>query len=1189
MLDMLVSLCIVVGLIGNTIANQDTELKNLCTNGGFEQLSVQNFPIDWGGFSAKDASFGISRDAHSGKYALRLKSSSEAVVGINRNNNALIPITRGIAKFWYKAISSSVDGKNLQVYIIAMNEAGNNEVGRQTFTIPSEHVGDNQWHLGEIEFDFRQRDDAKHVHFAPRINETSEKGSGEMLIDDVSVTMLGVRLAIKKFGSAKPIIKIDEITDVNLEIENIGDLEAKNVDVKLDLPNGLIIKGSQNMIIEKLSPDQYTKLNWKISAKESTSGVIKCLINQSLSQAFFITSADLKEPELKLENEHIRVDFYKTDQGYGIFTMAHPRIDSYFAQSSMFSRLVYRTNKGKVEYVPIFADDYEKEGNKYIFKKRFVDADKVVWNFRFVFDLPKDQKWVDVTYSINAEKDREVLAFYGTTLYTKRQNRYDALFSGLEFLENGETSSSTLDIAPPNHIRRVPHPNKITIPLMAVSENVSTGRVITGMMWDAKKAWSQKFDRPSALFASPNWFESMDDYDVMGVFIPSIPDWVEENNTQAKIPYKLSAKNSIEINTQLFCFQKDENKASAVYAVNYWIEKYGLPDPLPLPRGKLDKELEFSLIAYMNTLWLPDKQAWHNTLDWDPWGASVNPEFARQLWFSSKILSDSPKKSEYLQRAELAIKNMKRGFEKDFPFYIGGLDRLYPGFKNNIMGLINSQNEDGSWRFDPDLWNKNDQIQHQDYHKLGKKDDVEIGLCANNAYTLLKYARMTGDKVSLSAGLKALEFMERFKIPRAAQVWEVPVHTPDILASAHAVQAYLSAYKITGKDSYLHEAVYWAYTGLPFVYLWNNSDMPYMLYASIPVFGATWFTGSWFGVAVQWNGLDYAYALYDLAEYDNSLPWRKIADGLTISALYQQETDKKYEGLYPDSYNFIDKSKSAWKLSPSLIIRNLFVMMGYSAEPSTTVIGKDDQKIIINSALPVKNAELSDGSLTFSLSYPPEMDAYIMIAGLDKPNPESVIKDQVIIKEMGEIDSVQEGWKYDVSSGLLFMKLKLSKTAKVEIKNVRFSYVPQIRAMIDRINWLFKQGDIYDWYPASDLDIFSLKDGNLITRSIGSDPYMICSPMRFQASDYSEIVIRMGTSKGEMAQFFWSTENEPISEANSISFPIISDGKIREYIIPVGKHNNWKGIITSIRLDPTNSSYSEIAIESIIGRNAKSD
>ena len=101
--------------------------------------------------------------------------------------------------------------------------------------------------------------------------------------------------------------------------------------------------------------------------------------------------------------------------------------------------------------------------------------------------------------------------------------------------------------------------------------------------------------------------------------------------------------------------------------------------------------------------------------------------------------------------------------------------------------------------------------------------------------------------------------------------------------------------------------------------------MPYMLYASIPVFGATWFAHSWFGVAVQWNGLDYAYALFDLAKYDDSFPWEQIARGLTVSALYQQETSERYTGLYPDSYNFMDRTTSAWKLSPALIIRNLYL------------------------------------------------------------------------------------------------------------------------------------------------------------------------------------------------------------------------------------------------------------------------
>jgi hypothetical protein len=59
---------------------------------------------------------------------------------------------------------------------------------------------------------------------------------------------------------------------------------------------------------------------------------------------------------------------------------------------------------------------------------------------------------------------------------------------------------------------------------------------------------------------------------------------------------------------------------------------------------------------------------------------------------------------------------------------------------------------------------------------------------------------------------------------------------------------------------------------------------------------------------------------------------------------------------------------------------------------------------------------------------------------------------------------------------------------------------------------------------------------------------------------------------------------EPISEATSIHFEIRSDGEFHDYVIPVAEHEKWKGVITSLRLDPTDLAGSEIAVESIIGK-----
>jgi hypothetical protein len=86
-----------------------------------------------------------------------------------------------------------------------------------------------------------------------------------------------------------------------------------------------------------------------------------------------------------------------------------------------------------------------------------------------------------------------------------------------------------------------------------------------------------------------------------------------------------------------------------------------------------------------------------------------------------------------------------------------------------------------------------------------------------------------------------LSAMAKFKdtVPRGAQTWEVPLHTPDILASAYLLRAYTLGYEVTGDTNLLEQARYWAWTGVPFVYLTPPSDRPVGLYSTIPVLGAT--------------------------------------------------------------------------------------------------------------------------------------------------------------------------------------------------------------------------------------------------------------------------------------------------------------------------------------------------------------
>ncbi|MDO5555061.1 MAG: hypothetical protein Q4G68_15005 [Planctomycetia bacterium] len=202
--------------------------------------------------------------------------------------------------------------------------------------------------------------------------------------------------------------------------------------------------------------------------------------------------------------------------------------------------------------------------------------------------------------------------------------------------------------------------------------------------------------------------------------------------------------------------------------------------------------------------------------------------------------------------------------------------------------------------------------------------DTASGFCANYLYFLLTHWQMTGNDDSLQAGLRGLAFVNQEKTPRGAQVWELSVHTPDIMGASRCTLANMLAYEATGDAQYLQAARRWAITGLPFVYLWQGpwtGDLPGVLpYATIAVFGATdWVAPNWMGRPVQWCGLDYAHALFLLAPHDDSLDWQKIAEGIVRSGQEQQYPEGPSVGLLPDSFNPEKQLRYGPDINPSAL------------------------------------------------------------------------------------------------------------------------------------------------------------------------------------------------------------------------------------------------------------------------------
>jgi hypothetical protein len=220
--------------------------------------------------------------------------------------------------------------------------------------------------------------------------------------------------------------------------------------------------------------------------------------------------------------------------------------------------------------------------------------------------------------------------------------------------------------------------------------------------------------------------------------------------------------------------------------------------------------------------------------------------------------------------------------------------------------LRRGQQADGSYRYDGE-------------YRRGHFENTASGICARPAYVLLEHAWFTGNQDSLAAGLKALQYIPRFRTPRGAQTWECPLHTPDILASAHLVWAFVRAYELTGDRQHLEQAARWAITGLPFVYQWSNR--PFMRYATTPVLGATnWQAPNWIGLPVQWCGTVYAYALLLLAPYDRTLDWRQVAEGILICGEQMQYPDGPSKGCLPDVFVLQSQQRRPADINPGALV-----------------------------------------------------------------------------------------------------------------------------------------------------------------------------------------------------------------------------------------------------------------------------
>lgn len=1032
------------------------------------------------------------------------------------------------------------------------------------------------------------------------------------------------RLEVTGLFTPEFILSPDRPATVSLRLRNTGHALVRQV--RAELQPGLPLstaRQSRRQTLEAIRPQTEAEITWKVSAEAQSPQVrLRAVADAANAEGGRATTTVVVGPPTPpvaeppdadvtvritpalayLGNGHVRLLLPKADFGFGLGILQRKvgRAWETVGKLPRLSRLVLFQSSTRSPEYPVYATEARQipsppgaprgpSPEDLELRATVVDDLGVTWNVsERIGLLGSDSFALRITASPN--KDAEVLDFEGPMLYVGEgaaagTRRLDAIFPGLEWLVEGEESSSALDIAPdhPDRVRYVPSPHSVTIPLMAARLQPPAGEATTvALMWDHLRPYYGQLNRPSAAFASPDRFEGHDST-LMGLFAPSMPEYIAPNQRVAHQPLHVAAGSSVELSARICALPAPAGDTSLA-AVNAWFQGHPAPDPEPLPHGATwQDEITFSMAGYLDSLWIPKLGKWHPSLGgpgmWDV--PSVPPNYLYDLRMCLDLCPDGPVRRRVQERYDLVTKAGGGGaWSDDDGFqYAGPADNVLSR-ADTIAGDMASQGADGSWRFRARI-ETSGVFKGLDYADLGPDNAAEVGTCARTAWEVLRFSHMTGDKLSREAGLRALAFMDRFEVPRAAQVWEVPVHTPDILASADACEAYLEGYFITGRKPYLDKAVYWGRTGLPFVYTWDVAGYEFLKYASIPVFGASWLEGSWFGRPVQWNGLRYAFAVLKLAPLDPSLDWAKIARGITISAMYQQSADDQDKALWPDSIGSFKKDKAGWIFPPVMILKNVYALMGAPSAPVTVTVpatpggGAADGSapaFRVSATAGIKDAAYDVGRLSFKLLYPPSLSGYALICGAGKPTAVRVNGAAAAEMPPGKLPAAGDPpcWRYLPDASAVELRLKDGGTQAVELEGVKYSETSFTAAPVSKIAFTFAEST-GGWRAINHMEPLTVQDGALVTLTTGGDPYMRRANLRVPAAGVTQITVRMSLEPGmnTAGRFYWTTSESPSEAEDKVAqFTAIADGQPHDYLLPVGKDPMWAGTITSIRLNP---------------------
>lgn len=548
------------------------------------------------------------------------------------------------------------------------------------------------------------------------------------------------------------------------------------------------------------------------------------------------------------------------------------------------------------------------------------DRDGVLWTVKRTVDaLPHG---ITVATTVEVSQDRKVVFLPWLTLFageaTCGTNKTQALLPGVEYLAN-EPSSNEKEIHGLAANRRFSEPYKVCYPLMAIGAD----KHWFALTWQKENCVQQVFDSPDRLFATAGH--------LMGLWLPTLS--VSETG--------VDIYSAITFQTGMLYRATGCLMAGRGDVMTEPIARYIQVHPLPALSARDDDHFEAAL-RLMAAGWLDSAAKEGTKFRHAVWGSSFGAAPAEDVpaylqWLAAQV-RDPELKRRLSLTSEAIIAALPPGAlgawgishvrRPTGALLYGQLETLIKHARHQVVQLAASM-PDGKLIYHPGK---------VDFASTLGSDHCN-GYSAMRSEDLLLYATLTGDEAAIEKALGILDKMTGLyagSVPRGAQPWEMPLHTPDIVASARLIRCYVLGYLLSGREAYLEQARYWAWTGLSMVYLTQPTAGEIGLYGTIGVIGATqWVAPNWIGQPVQWCGLVYRSALEDLARVDTTSArhiWRQVAHGITLTGLQMSfpiNDPKQRGGLLPDYFLLNEQLRDGPAINPGTLQAHLGETFGH--------------------------------------------------------------------------------------------------------------------------------------------------------------------------------------------------------------------------------------------------------------------